>query len=493
MKKSFEKSDGQHYIVLILIYIFVCMGVIAFSFGISNNLVLENNLIMMNNTISLMAEKMNNSISVMMGYVEEASALLSSHSNLNFEKRYEEIKKGDASLPYMSIGFVDKDGKIYGTVSEKSDFKKYNFAEQLKDTEEVYITKPYRALGTGTNVFTMFDAIYNEDKIIGYVFVTYPISQIQGITNTGVLEKEAEIYIMNSRSGNYIRCTKTADYVAGSWNNVIMEKNSMECLQGYDIDLWLQKMRKGEETDTVCFKMNNRIYTQAFKRIEGMEGWYIIVRIPSQYLSSSINATVKVLGLTLVLLLAATLTLASLLLRNEVFQNNKLKKISTYDPLTKVLNRRAFYSIMHNYITQKEIKPCVVIYMDMDEFKPINDKYGHDAGDKMLIKFAELLSAAFDNCGSVVRMGGDEFVVFMENTSSKQFVNEKIDVFRESLKGVSIEGVDTFDVKCSIGVAGYPDDTKEPEMLEKYADKALYYVKNNGKNNTCWYSEMSEQ
>lgn len=493
MRKMFNKTDGQHYMKIICMYLFVCIGVIAFSFEISNRLVLKNNLIMMDNTISLMAEKTNNSINVMTGYVEEASALLSSHRDLDFDLRYSEIKNVNAKLPYMSIGFVDMNGKIYGGVGEKSDFKKYDLIKAAQDARDVYITKPYRATGAGTNVITMFDAIYNDDKVIGYVFVTYPLTKIQSITNTGVLEKEAEVYIMSGRSGNYIRCTKTADYAVGSWNNLLMEKSSIECVGDYDINLWQKAMINGEETDTVCFKMNGRLYTQAFKRIDGMDGWYIVVRIPSEYLSSSINETVKVLGVTLVMLLAATLILAVLLLRNEVFQKNMLKKISSYDPLTKVLNRRAFYAIIHNFINEKERKPSILIYLDLDEFKPVNDEYGHDAGDKMLVAFASLLSKSFGEFGSVVRMGGDEFVVFIKNTDSKEFVNEKIAEFRERLENVEIEGVGTFNVKCSIGAAGYPYDTSEPEMLEKYADKALYHVKNNGKNYTCWYSEMDEQ
>lgn len=493
MKRVLKKIGGWRYVLIICIYLAICLTVIAFSFRISDSLVLKNNLFMMDNTISLMVEKMNNSINVMTGYVEEASALLSSQGNIDFETRYKEIKETNAKLSYMSLGFIGIDGKMYCGAAEKKDFDKYGFVGELDNSESVYITKPYRALGTGTNVMTMFDTIYNGEQPVGYVFVTYPLEQIQSITNTGVLEKEAEVYIMNGASGNYIRCTKTEDYEAGSWNNIFMEKKNMIALEGYDVDKWQRGMVDGDDSDTICFNMGEKLYTQAYKRIDNMEGWYIVVRIPSQYLSSNINATVKVLGVTLVVLLAATLMFASILLRNEVFQKNKLREISIYDELTKVLNRRAFYGIMQSYKENKRRKKGTLIFFDMDEFKPINDVYGHDVGDKVLIKFASLLKKVFEDYAAVVRMGGDEFVVFFENGDTRDFVDKRIAVFRKLLNEAKIEGADKINMSCSIGVASYPSDTSDPDRLEKCADKALYHVKNNGKNYTCWYSDLDEK
>lgn len=486
-----ESSKGNR-IFSIVLYLVFCVAVIVISNNISRKQVKENNLLLMNNTIGLMAEKINNSISVMIGYVDEASAMLTSHSDLDLEQRYYDIHNNtDVKLPYMSLGFVDTNGKVYGTYGEVHDIEKYKFYWQARKADGVYITQPYRATGSGTNVITMFGSIYQQGEYNGSVFVTYSLDQVQSYANTGILENDAEIFLMNCFSGNYIRCTQTDKYAAGSWNNLMFEKGGMECINNYTIDDWQNEMCSGENNSSVFFNMDGVDYIQSFQKINGMENWFVVVRVPSSKLAKGMNDNMRVMFFTLAILLVGTLLLALSLIYDEMLQKKQLQIISSHDPLTKAMNRRAYYTEVHDYFIKKgSNKRCALIFFDMDDFKPVNDKYGHDAGDKMLKEFSARLDLIFGKDGYVVRMGGDEFVVFLKNVPSREYVDKLIADFRKKLQGVDIPGAAVFDVKCSIGVAMSPNDTKNFEELEKYADRALYYVKNNGKNKTCWYSEI---
>lgn len=488
------QKNKLRYVLVICLYILFCICITVASSHLANKSVSTNNLELMDNTIGLMAEKVNNTINIMTGYVEEASVLLSSNRDFNYQENYDEIKSTKNNLPYMSIGFIDTvNSKIYGNASELNDFTKYNFMEIASKSNGVYITQPYRAIGTGTNVITMFDAIHNSNnQVTGYVFVTYALEQIQSIASTSILENEAEIYIMDSRSGNYIHCTETKDYPAGSWFNIAMEKADFKCLAGYDLNDWLNNMKNGEDMDVLCFDLNGTTYTQAFRKIDNMNGWYVVVRIPSHFLSNNLEQTIRILTITLCVMLLATIMLAGFLLHSEIFQKKLLQDVSSHDHLTNAKNRRAFDSVLDSYFKSKNLKPSAIIAFDMDNFKPVNDTYGHDVGDQLLIAFAKNLEKIFGKNGVVVRMGGDEFSVFLQGISDRNTIDLYLEALRKDLSCVHISDDIVLDVHFSVGVSCFPTDTDEPELFEKYADKALYYAKNNGRNCTCWYSDIKQ-
>ncbi|EGR2229488.1 sensor domain-containing diguanylate cyclase [Vibrio parahaemolyticus] len=158
------------------------------------------------------------------------------------------------------------------------------------------------------------------------------------------------------------------------------------------------------------------------------------------------------------------------------------------DKLTGLLNRKGFDERLGSAIkgNQEDSKFKVgVLFIDLDEFKPINDTYGHDAGDLMLISVAERLSSTVEDFETAARIGGDEFVCIFP-------VCESLDDLRSKgeriLKAVALP-VETNDdeigsliVKCSIGGALYDSSISSADELMKKADEAMYDAKKSGKN-----------
>jgi len=162
---------------------------------------------------------------------------------------------------------------------------------------------------------------------------------------------------------------------------------------------------------------------------------------------------------------------------------------SVHDPLTGLPNRNLFdESLIASIARAKRVKTkMALLYVDIDYFKNINDVFGHDVGDLLLVKLGSNLQLAIREDDFVARIGGDEFVVILNN------LNEIIDagqIAKKMLKKVSgnykIES-QTVDVTISIGIAIYPDASDDANLLKKYADVALYSVKNNGRNNYKYY------
>ncbi|MBR4994316.1 MAG: GGDEF domain-containing protein, partial [Lachnospiraceae bacterium] len=126
---------------------------------------------------------------------------------------------------------------------------------------------------------------------------------------------------------------------------------------------------------------------------------------------------------------------------------------------------------------------------DLDNFKGINDKYGHVVGDEALVAFAETLQRFVHKDDIVARLGGDEFGVFLMNCHGRELLEERVgSLIKEVEKELGVVKHDDSASSVSIGISAYPFDGKNFIELYNNADKALYYVKNNGKSDFHFFS-----
>ncbi len=164
-----------------------------------------------------------------------------------------------------------------------------------------------------------------------------------------------------------------------------------------------------------------------------------------------------------------------------VEQIQGLKKAAVTDPMTGLLNKASSQEEIDIFVKDN----CGALMMiDLDSFKPVNDIYGHDMGDKVLIRFAEIIRTAIRSTDLAGRMGGDEFIVFCKNILDENVIAEKAAYINEQilLAAKELMGADmNIPLGASIGCAFAPDEGKDFLSLFKKADKALYEVKQNGK------------
>lgn len=158
------------------------------------------------------------------------------------------------------------------------------------------------------------------------------------------------------------------------------------------------------------------------------------------------------------------------------------------DPLTGCLSFRDFEKTVREFLSHAGSR-VAVIFMDMDNLKPINDKYGHDAGDQLIIEFAETIKEVLGNSGLIFRKGGDEFVVIKPFTSRDELKSFYGNIFAR-LSRVRVIGRTLTSISCSMGIAIAPDDSTQPSELVKMADMAMYRAKQIGKRCCCFYSDI---
>lgn len=196
---------------------------------------------------------------------------------------------------------------------------------------------------------------------------------------------------------------------------------------------------------------------------------------------------------------------ASFILAVVLFWNRKLKKeiqlrekaerllkhLASHDTLTGLPNRsllkdRLEHAVATHNRTQQKM---AVMFIDLDGFKQVNDNYGHEQGDQLLVQVAERLTANLRESDTVARIGGDEFVLLVTHLSDcRQAENVAAKILSDIDLPFNLD-IGAVNVGASIGIACYPDDGKNNDELLKVADDLMYEVKNDGKNNYRFYSE----
>ncbi|MFK8018539.1 MAG: putative bifunctional diguanylate cyclase/phosphodiesterase [Pseudomonadales bacterium] len=172
----------------------------------------------------------------------------------------------------------------------------------------------------------------------------------------------------------------------------------------------------------------------------------------------------------------------------------RIRHLAYYDALTGLPNRTLFHDRLDHELQRCERNNhcAALLFLDLDQFKAVNDSLGHAAGDKLLKIASERLKDNVRSEDTVARMSGDEFTIILSGQSNKeQMVAAASHVARKILRELcdpfTLEGNEAF-VSVSIGVSVYPDDGQTPSMLLRNADTAMYFAKEAGKNNFQFYT-----
>ncbi|EKQ53622.1 MULTISPECIES: diguanylate cyclase [unclassified Clostridium] len=265
------------------------------------------------------------------------------------------------------------------------------------------------------------------------------------------------------------------------------------------------KLLSDEESKSVALKNINqrliRLYGHGLeieRRVGG--GAKMVIRIPMESKGISSKPDISLENAYLYDNLKELVDERTRELREEINERKKtenlLSEMANYDYLTNLSNRRRLEEVLEESIIaakQNKNKICV-LFVDLDGFKAINDKYGHDKGDVVLVTVAQRISEAVRSCDTVSRMGGDEFVIILQRVTGISKIKE---ICHEIITSVgkpillNEEGIEVA-VTTSIGVSISPFDGETAEELISNADKAMYIAKKNGKNRFVFYSEEYE-
>ena len=211
--------------------------------------------------------------------------------------------------------------------------------------------------------------------------------------------------------------------------------------------------------------------------------WKLEVMPTGGWKNGTLLQLIVLCGIAVILLLVV-LTI-SILFVDE--QRKKFRRLSLTDSMTGLLNRNGFNLQLEEYLEGNKQKNCVGILLDVDNFKFINDVYGHTIGDQVLLHLSQSLVQAFPDNSIIARNGGDEFSAILVDTTEEE-TRKKIEQFTLQPRYITYNGGE-HPFYISLGYAEYPKDCEDVSELIRCADMALYAVKLREKHNCSPYRE----
>lgn len=181
----------------------------------------------------------------------------------------------------------------------------------------------------------------------------------------------------------------------------------------------------------------------------------------------------------------------------QLAAEEKLEQLAYFDQLTQLPNRMLYNDRLNQTIgfAQRNNSNFSIFFLDLDKFKFVNDTYGHEIGDKLLIEVATILTRSVRKSDTVARLGGDEFTVILPGLDSHYdkiavgLIAEKI--IEQLSKDILIDG-HTLQIGASIGIAIYPEHGLEASDLNKHADMAMYHAKEHGRGRYYFYKPSED-
>ena len=239
---------------------------------------------------------------------------------------------------------------------------------------------------------------------------------------------------------------------------VTQEKNSFPVFHPDEIGKVRRLLRNAENMTSDQIEHDRT----RMKRRDGEYSWY-----RSQYKAvfNPEGQVIRVIG---------TLTDIS----TQIVRELELRQQAQQDPLTGLYNRAGVKLIDARL---EQISRGILYMLDLDDFKNINDTYGHAAGDKVLIAIGRTLEETFRADDIVARVGGDEFVAFLSGSDNETMAREKAQELLDRVRELRIEGIDHSHISVSIGISSAPSHGRTYESLSACADEAMYEIKNSGK------------
>jgi diguanylate cyclase (GGDEF)-like protein/PAS domain S-box-containing protein len=173
-------------------------------------------------------------------------------------------------------------------------------------------------------------------------------------------------------------------------------------------------------------------------------------------------------------------------------KEKELQFLATHDNLTKLPNRALFLDRLENAVErgQRQGGIFAIILLDIDNFKHINDAFGHPAGDELLCTVGKRLGESLRKTDTIARLGGDEFAVILEQLISPLSTVSVVEKLMESVIQTIIMQEREINVTASLGISIYPEDSPDADELIQHADAALYHAKGEGKNSYAFYDEV---
>ena len=399
---------------------------------------------------------------------------------------------------YHNIMIVGPKGNIFYSVTKEKEYKtniflgKYAKTHLLKAVKDVLKTKKfvlsdldvYPACNNGLAQFALSPILRKDGTIQSIVVI-----QLNKDYLTKILDNKESVY-------------KTHEtYVVGK--NYRLRSDTALMRGDYNVkDSFIKDIKIKTQASKNAFKRGKGILIgEDYRGVEVLSSydileyknlqWAVITEVNFTEIDEMLSGLKNNIFL-FVLIASFVAFLVMIVITNEKKkQDKKLQYTATHDSLTGLPNRKfalEFLSFM--LANQKRLKTKgAVLFIDLDKFKIINDSYGHETGDLVLVEIASRLKNILRKEDLVARLGGDEFIVIMNNFRLLSDIDHLCNKLISEVSHEIFDAQRRYEVGVSIGIATFPEDSNVAEELLQFSDTAMFRTKDNGRNGYTYYNK----
>ena len=444
--------------VPLALYLTVCLAIIVSAYFHLSRIAQNFNTQHLELITGLYAEKMNESMEYLQNYVKEDVKMIQAMENKEPEKIQKRLEKNLNQKMFCNVGFILKNGEVYGSKCAVADIKKKNFDKQALSSAISFNSDPYQSSETGNMIMTVFVPVAYDSQI-RILYVSIMIEQLRKLGVYELLQGKISVHLLKVDSENFITCISSND-------------------ENYSYKQWIKDMRSAKKEGRFAAQIKGEDSTISYRSISGMPGWYVVVELTNKNISDITQHFSVWGGVYGSILVGFTILYMLMLLFMEKKEKKRYIGLSSTDALTGILNRRAFQVELEEQIRKKE--PGFFIFIDVDNFKSYNDTYGHNNGDLCLKHFTKAMQECFPEGSILSRYGGDEFVVYLKDVT-KESVYIYMEKFQKMIADLTLATGEKVHLTASAGGAAFPEQGEDFISLCRSADAALYNVKQNGK------------
>ena len=467
--KYFEqKNFVKNYIYAITIFIITLVIGISIFFNVVQSSIEKNSRETLITNVTQQSEHLNTILNINYSYLNVLAQELSKSEDLFSESNISLIKAFMENTDLNRTAIIDSDGNaLYDNNVVKNVAHRRYFKESMQGKQS--LSDPLESSVDQQTRVILSVPIYKNNQVIGVVGGSYNVTKLGNMLFDDLFDGQGKSFIVD-QDGNLI----TRDKKYEKKHNIKTIDNLFDICDEKEVKTDFNQ----QESDLIQIqtKKNKSLYL-AYSPLK-INDWMICYIVPVHVAQESYTFIKHYETLLATFLGLIVLSLMIYLAHSNSRENKYLIHLSEIDPLTSVFNKETTQKLIDQKLKNHE-HFCFLI-LDVDDFKSVNDNYGHAVGDKVLKNLSDLFKNHFRQTDIVGRIGGDEFIILIED---EHIAESRIQSLLKKVNALKIEELQDFKLSISVGMAFAPSNGTTFMELYRHADHALYQTKRIGKNN----------
>lgn len=467
--KYFEqKNFVKKYIYAITIFIITLVIGISIFFNVVQSSIEKNSRETLITNVTQQSEHLNTILNINYSYLNVLAQELSKSEDLFSENNISLIKAFMENTDLNRTAIIDSDGNaLYDNNVVKNVAHRRYFKESMQGKQS--LSDPLESSVDQQTRVILSVPIYKNNQVVGVVGGSYNVTKLGNMLFDDLFDGQGKSFIVD-QDGNLI----TRDKKYEKKHNIKTIDNLFDICDEKEVKTDFNQ----QESDLIQIqtKKNKSLYL-AYSPLK-INDWMICYIVPVHVAQESYTFIKHYETLLATFLGLIVLSLMIYLAHSNSRENKYLIHLSEIDPLTSVFNKETTQKLIDQKLKNHE-HFCFLI-LDADDFKSVNDNYGHAVGDKVLKNLSDLFKNHFRQTDIIGRIGGDKFIILIED---EHIAESRIQSLLQKVNALKIEELQDFKLSISVGMAFAPSNGTTFMELYRHADHALYQTKRTGKNN----------